>query len=846
MLIATIFLVAMFLCYNYMVFELVDAFLKKPRLKKLSRIPVAILNTVIAAFLTLLSASTTFSVYVIIGVILFIEFVIFYKDKPSRALFCMLACIIHVMVLRAVCVSIFALTMQRTLYEVVADPFTLVLSTGVTFAFLNIAILLVIRFIPAKGVRIINQHKEQLQFMTACLVVFCAYMLINSTVYSTPSSYPTLLANQLAVSLTLLVGTYIVLFFSIRTSTLLGHKELNEELQQTVEKERQYRASVDRDVFRIIEVNFSKNEIVSGFEDDEQQLSNAVHDYSEMLAFMIQTSVHPDDVPEFERYSSPLTVIEEFENGTIEISFDYRHLVSDGSYRWMRLLMPLMRDEKTGEIQGFVQIRDIDAEKRQQLELQYKAERDSLTGLYNRGTTEKLIAEYLSAKNTTMPTGVLFVIDIDNFKDINDHIGHLYGDAVLSELSESLRMIFREHDIVGRIGGDEFLVFAKGTLGKPLIAQKANAICTAFLRTYTNNRNEGYTVSSSIGIALCPQDGTTFESLFKRADAALYTAKATGKNTHSFYEQDQELSYISSRTEIDSHGTVQKNFRDNRVEYVFRMLYGSSDTKFAIESVLELIAKNFGFSRANIFEFNELSTHFTGVFEWCASGIESVGHKYIDMPVSSFAFVVSALEKSGGMFMATPTDFPDYAQESYTSIGIKSIVHFSIKEGDKLIGVVAFQNCTDDHFALSEAVLDELRTICQVLSVFMAKQLSSEREQRHHLAIEAVMDNMNSIAYVVDRENFDVFYENQNVVHVTGHSSIGMKCYKAYRGFDAQCDDCPLRQLSEENPRCTLELYTERYNIYTKTSASLIEWSNDRPAMLISSVDITEYKTPDN
>ncbi len=845
MLIATIFLVAMFLFYNYLIFELIDTLLENPRLKKRYRIPVGVLNTFIAALLTLLSQSTSFGAYIVIGVVLFLEFVIFYRDKPSRCLFCMLACIVHIMAIRSLCVAIFALATQSTLYDVVSNPFLLVLSTGVTFVLLNLAVLFVIRLVPAKSVRIINQHTDQLRFMTAWLLVFCVYLLINSMVYSTPNEQPTLLVNQIAAPVAILVGTYIVLFFSFRTSALLGHKELNEELKQTVEKERQYRASVDRNVFWIIETNFSNNEIISGFENYEQQLGGLIHNYTEMLSLIIQKTVHPEDVSEFMKYSSPLVVIEEFEDGKTEISFDYRRLTPEGTYQWMRVFIPLMRDEKTGDIKGFIQIRDIDAEKRQQLELQHKAERDSLTDLYNRGTTEKLIADYLTATESGIPSGVLFLIDIDNFKDINDHIGHLYGDAVLSELSESLKSIFRKHDIVGRIGGDEFLVFAKGALTQNLIIKKATAICNAFLRTYTNPQNERYTVSGSIGISVCPQDGSDFEILFKRADAALYTAKAKGKNGYFFYDQNEALPYASTRTEIDTHGVVQKSFKDNRVEYVFKLLYGSEDTKFAIESALELIAKNFGFSRANIFEFNELSTHFTGIFEWCATGIDSVGHKYVDMPTSSFDFVISALEKSGGMFMAVPADFPAYAQESYTSIGIKSIVHFSIKERDSLIGVIAFQNCTNDQFKLSAAEFDELRTICQVLSVFMAKQFSNDRELRHHRAIETVMDNMNSIAYVIDRENFDVFYENQNAAAITGHSSIGAKCYQSYRGFDAPCADCPLQHLSEKNPRCTLELYTKRFDIYTKTSAALIDWSNDRPAMLISSIDISEYKITD-
>lgn len=843
---ALIFMSVMFIGYTYLAFALVDTLLQSPRLKKAYWLPVAIGNAGVVAVLTVTSGCSDIFAYICIGAILFLEFILFYKDGYLRCYFCMLAFVIHIMAMRSICVTVFALMTNGSLFEIINTPFLLVMSTAITTLILNVAICVVIKVVPAKGVRIINQHDNLLWFMVAWLTIFGAYLIANAGVYNTVDAYPMLLENQIFAPIAILIGMYIVLFFSMKTGELLGYKEKNEELEIIMKKEREYRDSMDKGVFRIIEVNFNQNLIISGFEDYEYVLGDMIYNYEKMLTYMIKNVVHPEDRTEFLKYVSPLTVVEEFHKGDTEIVFDYRRRMEDDGYVWMRVLVAQVEDVETGEIKGFVQIKDIDDEKKKQLDLEYKAERDLLTGLYNKGTVETLITERLASYKGKDVTGVVFIIDVDNFKTINDRLGHLYGDAVLSELSESLSKVFREKDIVGRIGGDEFLVFAEGLSGTDMIAKKAENICNAFLRTYANEKNEDYAVSSSVGIAVFPQDGNCFEVLFQCADVALYTTKAKGKNGYSFYNVNSDSSYVSTRTKIDTNGVVQKNFKENRIEYAFRLLYGSEDTKGAIESVLELIAKNFGFSRANIFEFNELSTRFNGVFEWCAVGIDTVSHYYIDMPVSDFDFIISALERSGGMFKAVPADFPLYAQESYTSIGIKFIVHFSIKDDDDLIGVIAFQNCVDENFNLSGTEFEELRTICQMLSIFMAKQLSIHREQRHHQAIEAVMDNMNSIAYVVDRENYDIFYENQNVVDITGHSSIGKKCHSVYRGWEEPCEDCPLQHISDDNPRCTLELYTEKFDLYTKTSAALIDWSNDRQSMLISSVDVTEYKKQDH
>lgn len=839
---AFVFWGVMFLIYNYLVFELIDTFLEMPKLKKRFRIPVGIINTCIVIAITVLGGNTLMGTYIALAILLFVEFVVFYKDKYTGSLFCMLACIVHIMAIRAMSVALFALAMNRTLYEIANDPFLFLLSTAIAVLILNAITLIVTRLVPAKGIRIINQHNEQLWFMIAWLAVFGMYLLINSTVYNIQDSHHDLLVNQIIAPMAILLGVYIILFFSIKTGELLKYREKTEELQNTVDNERQYRTTINKGVYRLIEVNFDKDEIISGFEDYKDSLDETIYHYAKMIEFISQTAVYPEDKREFSSNLATIEVVEKFRMGITEIAFDYRRLISDGCYIWMHVLMALVRDTQTNDLKGYIQIKDIDAEKKRQIDLQYKAERDLLTGLYNKVTTEVLISRQLIANKENEIPGVLFIIDIDNFKTINDRLGHLYGDAVLSELSESLLKVFRDGDIVGRIGGDEFLVFAENLKNESSIVKKANSICTAFLQTYANEKEEGYTVSSSIGMSVFPKNGESFDELFRCADVALYTSKAKGKNRYSFYNENLLIPYISTRTQIDTHGIVQKSFKDNRIEYVFRLLYGSEYTKASIESALELIAKNFGFSRANIFEFNELSTHFTGVFEWCAVGIDSVSANYIGLPVSNFEFVVSALEKSGGMFRAIPSDFPKIAQESYTSIGIKYIVHFSIMEHDKLIGVIAFQNCISDSFSISDTEFEELRTICQVLSVFMAKQLSNERELRHHHAIEAVMDNMNSIAYVIDRETYDVFYENQNTIDVTGHPSVGTKCYYSYRGRQSPCDDCPLKRLSEANPRYTLELYTAKFKIYTKTSAALIDWSNDRKAMLISSVDVTEYK----
>ena len=111
------------------------------------------------------------------------------------------------------------------------------------------------------------------------------------------------------------------------------------------------------------------------------------------------------------------------------------------------------------------------------------------------------------------------------------------GDRVITEISSKLQMLFRTSDVVGRIGGDEFIVFLRDISTDHLIAEKAKAIGEIFRNTHEGKQLD-YKISGSIGIALYPADGTTYQELFPKADLALYRAKNLGKDCYAFYSDE--------------------------------------------------------------------------------------------------------------------------------------------------------------------------------------------------------------------------------------------------------------------------------------------------------------------
>ncbi len=214
-----------------------------------------------------------------------------------------------------------------------------------------------------------------------------------------------------------------------------------------------------------------------------------------------------------------------------------------GARRWLETHAVPMRDEG-GKVTMLLGItRDITQRKQSELRIQYLANFDTLTGLPNRVKLDEQLTYLLSLAKRKQNNFSLMFIDIDNFKDINDTLGHNTGDALLVELAKRIRSGLREEDTVARLGGDEFILLLPSidAEGAQKVAQK---MLRAIQGPFSIERHE-LNVTASIGIALYPTDGLDKETLSKNADAAMYRAKAEGRNGYAFFTD--EMQTISTR-----------------------------------------------------------------------------------------------------------------------------------------------------------------------------------------------------------------------------------------------------------------------------------------------------------
>lgn len=216
------------------------------------------------------------------------------------------------------------------------------------------------------------------------------------------------------------------------------------------------------------------------------------------------------------------------------ISFEYRRRMSDGEVHWVRNDAKFLVDTDSGHLCIMLSARDIDERKKAERDLKLAASVDKMTMVLNRATTMEQIRQTL--REEADERHVLFMFDLDNFKALNDTLGHQMGDRLLISFASELQRNFRETDIVGRIGGDEFFALMRNVSDLLEIEKKAGEILNV-IRSLPVETGD-VDVTGSIGISIFPTHGYTMEELYAKADDALYQAKRNGKNNFVIAENN--------------------------------------------------------------------------------------------------------------------------------------------------------------------------------------------------------------------------------------------------------------------------------------------------------------------
>lgn len=313
-------------------------------------------------------------------------------------------------------------------------------------------------------------------------------------------------------------------------------KEKETEIQFAHEE--QQRKAMLGEIFSIFVANLTKGKFVSahGSQTERFYVDTELCDEQEIQR-LVGEKISSADKAMVEQELSLERLKSKYLAGLSKTELEFRNDEEGNAQRWLKATVNFVVDPESKDVMAYFYLADITQTKLSQLALIKDAERDGLTGLYNRHTARKLIREFLAA--TDLKSGQIhafILLDLDRFKHINDTYGHLSGDFLLEKFGKGLEQVFRQTDILGRFGGDEFVIFVKyasSVKNVEKLLKKVNLL----LNDIRLPQDEHYQVTSSSGVCIVPHDGTELRDLYQKSDIALYAAKKAGRNCYKFYSR---------------------------------------------------------------------------------------------------------------------------------------------------------------------------------------------------------------------------------------------------------------------------------------------------------------------
>lgn len=303
--------------------------------------------------------------------------------------------------------------------------------------------------------------------------------------------------------------------------------EANEK-EILLKKETKLRNIAMSDAIGFYEIDVMQDRITKDIERNEEM--NYV--YSELLERFLQKGVVKEEKEKVLEYCSIESMQTSYMQGVYDFSVEYQRLREDGSAYWAVNEIHLEKDADTGKLLAFMTVRDIDTKKKRELYLEKQAVFDPLTQVYNRNAGVQQINQKLQETDEHV-SNIFMILDLDFFKQLNDTLGHMVGDKALMDVASILKRHFRIDDVVCRLGGDEFIVFlARCPLD--VLDKILNSLLRKLELHYEKDGVKA-DISASVGVAIAPLHGRTFEELYEKADIALYRVKKTTRNTYAIY-----------------------------------------------------------------------------------------------------------------------------------------------------------------------------------------------------------------------------------------------------------------------------------------------------------------------
>ncbi len=471
-------------------------------------------------------------------------------------------------------------------------------------------------------------------------------------------------------------------------------------------------------------------------------------------------------------------------------------------------------------------------------ELQALATTDGLTQIYNRNAVIDSISEFFRQSQGMKAIHAFMIIDLDNFKAVNDCLGHSCGDRILQECAAILMKSFKRVDVVGRIGGDEFVVLAKDLEA----ISNADILATKLverLKWSMPYQNGTVEVSGSIGIAIYPYHGTNYEEIFDKADEALYSVKANGKSGYRIYQSAATKAYHLN------HQVEQKDFKNlfssqqSLEDVVLQMLYEGRQSRSALHSALEMMLLKMDWQRGWFCPSAEKFDNGMPVISAYVNGYET-GEERREMA----KLWEHLYEERRSFSLLYEYDIASEELRRYMlKKGVKRILFYPFSQNHIYAGCVVFEDCLLKEPEVSQEMLSQIRSVCRLLNSCVIQFEGKHGGIRELITELKVIDDVDQYIYLVDAKSYALKYVNKKVQREIPEIRLGESCYRMLRGKDSPCADCIMHKLDANNPHscCSGEIFNLLLRIWTKQSASWVWNREDSRVCMITGTDISEY-----
>lgn len=419
----------------------------------------------------------------------------------------------------------------------------------------SLAQLLLIKALPTRELNfIVYRVNRSLMLVIYMYIVSITLLVVSFT--SAPVIYVmsgeeillrTIYFEMILKDTVMLAGAYVILLFCCRDAR-------NEfaiiSLKKNLQWEKEFRASTQTKAFCSYSYNATRewlefeHPVFSSYSDNP-----CGENYYVLIQHYIDMLVHPEDKAKVlselvekdikQKAQSKLLTSQFRLNRELLLKLldnaESQELLKNTSREWIWIEArdTCITDISSGDLIVYVDLFNVEDKAQEKEQLVSAATMDALTGLNNRASAEIRIQDFLSSKSKD---GAFFIVDLDNFKRVNDTYGHPEGDRVLQEVAGILKSTFRSEDVVARLGGDEFCIFAPGMVSMDTVCRCVTSLLERCHFEYDLPEGK-FVITMSIGVVFASSADYKYSSLYECADKALYSAKEAGKNQWKLYDE---------------------------------------------------------------------------------------------------------------------------------------------------------------------------------------------------------------------------------------------------------------------------------------------------------------------